>query len=114
MTTHTQATLQRAAQHFIAAYRANARLVDEQRDWNCAIGLPAADTNDCVALHIRDGLVESCATSAASRLVEVEATLEILERVLTLRLNPNEPYLFGDLVVRGDEKDFVRLDYVCS
>ena len=44
----------------------------------------------------------------------VSADQRTLEGVLRLRLGPNEPYLFGELTVRGPEADFVRLDYIAS
>jgi hypothetical protein len=46
--------------------------------------------------------------------LEVVADAATLIDVLELRRSANEAYLFGELVVRGREADFVRLDYVAS
>jgi putative sterol carrier protein len=42
----------------------------------------------------------------------VTAPLQILLDILQLRLNPNQPYIFGELTVAGQEADFMRVDYV--
>jgi hypothetical protein len=51
---------------------------------------------------------------ASSPTLEISGDQQTLCDVLELRRDPNEPYLFGELVVRGPEADFLRLDYIAS
>jgi hypothetical protein len=52
--------------------------------------------------------------AAGPATLEISGELRTLCDVLELRRDPNEPYLFGELVVRGPEADFLRLDYIAS
>lgn len=117
--------LLRATERFLAAYHAHPQLVAEQADWSIRIllrtpgyGVEGAppDEGHAVAVqvvggrgvHIKDR-PQSCAAD-----ITVIAELEVLIDILELRKSPNEPYLFGELVVSGPEADFLRLDYVVS
>jgi hypothetical protein len=93
-----QRRLERALARFIEAYQARPDLVAEQRGWNPVIGLSASDASAWVMVAVD----------------EVRGGLETLCDVLSLRKDPNEPYLFGELTVAGAEADFVRLDYIAS
>ena len=107
------AQLERALACFLSAYEARPELVTEQRGWSPIIALSATDTPARVAVALADGRVAG-AGQADDATLEITGELRTLCDVLELRRDPNEPYLFGELVVRGAEADFVRLDYIAS
>jgi hypothetical protein len=100
---------------FLRAYQAQPALVAEQRGWSPIIALVATDTGARAAVALADGQVAARdGAAAAPPTLEITAAEVVLCDVLELRRDPNEPYLFGELVVRGPEADFVRLDYIAS
>ena len=105
--------LQHALRGFVAAYHARSELVAEQRDWDCAIRLLAEDSGATLDLRIRAGRVEEHGADTPPDLV-VRADATVLLDILEFRRDPNEPYLFGELLVEGPEAHFLRLDYVVS
>ncbi len=105
--------LAQAAEHFRAAYHARKELVAEQADWSRTIALVASDTGDSIALQITSGRITACVSGTAGDIV-ITSDARTLCEILELRQGPNEPYLFGDLTVRGPEADFIRLDYLTS
>jgi hypothetical protein len=109
-----QDRLSRALDTFLRAYQARPDLVVEQRGWSPFIRLSANDEAAEIGIALCDGRVARVGKSADAATLEIAGTLETLCDVLELRRDPNEPYLFGELVVRGSEADFVRLDYIAS
>ncbi|MBS1153699.1 MAG: hypothetical protein H6Q89_5397 [Myxococcaceae bacterium] len=106
--------LMRAAHRFRDAYHARADLVSEQGDWSRTIALVAMDTGDAVAVRIAAGRIVECLDRSTTGDVVITADAKTLCDILELRQSPNAPYLFGDLVVRGPEADFLRLDYLAT
>jgi hypothetical protein len=104
--------LEQALGCFLRAYQARPELVAEQRGWSPVIALEATDTGARAAVALADGRVAG--KSDAAPTLEISGDLQTLCDVLELRRDPNEPYLFGELVVRGPEADFLRLDYIAS
>ena len=109
-----QRRLERALAHFVEAYRARPELVAEQRGWNPIIALSASDAPARVVVAVDDGRIAPLWDETIAPTLEVRGGLETLCDVLSLRKDPNEPYLFGELTVAGAEADFVRLDYIAS
>ena len=105
--------LEQALGCFLRAYQSQPGLVAEQRGWSPVIALRATDTGARAAVVLADGRVVGTAAAATATL-EISADQQTLCDVLELRRDPNEPYLFGELVVRGPEADFLRLDYIAS
>jgi len=101
-----------ATKRFVARYHTQTGLVAEQRGWNCMIVLVAADSEQRVTVRLEDGRVAEVHDGEAPADLVVCADQQTLEDVLELRRGPNEPYLFGELTVRGEEAHFVRLDYI--
>ena len=97
-----------------AAYEAQPELVAEQRGWNPVIALPASDAPARVVVSLDDGRVARVGAAGAARRWRSPAASTRCATSSTLRRDPNEPYLFGELVVVGAEADFVRLDYIAS
>jgi hypothetical protein len=114
MLTHAASPLGRALDAFIAAYHARPDLVAEQQAWRCVITLVASDSGESLIVRIADGRVTEALAHDESARVVITADQQILCDVLELRRGPNEPYLFGELTVRGLEADFFRLDYITS
>jgi hypothetical protein len=107
-------TLAHALARFVAAYHARPDLVAEQHDWTRAIRLVASDSGESILLHVEGGRAAAWEPASAGGDVIITAQAATLCDVLELRRGPNEPYLFGELVVRGTEADFFRLDYITS
>lgn len=105
--------LQGALDGFLRAYRARPDLVAEQQGWSPVIALEASDAPARVSVALADGRVAGTGGGRPPTLA-ITGELRTLCDVLELRRDPNEPYLFGELLVRGPEADFVRLDYVAS
>jgi hypothetical protein len=105
-------SLGNAAVFFARTYNAREDLVAEQRGWTRVIVLCAHDTDEAVAVHVHDGRVVDVRERAAPADVVITADAATLRDILELRRSPNEPYLFGDLTVRGSEADYLRLDYI--
>lgn len=103
-----------AANRFRDAYHARADLVAEQADWSRTIALVASDTGESVAVRIAQGRIVECVDQSDAGDVVITADARTLCDILDLRQGPNEPYLFGELVVRGPEADFIRLDYLTT
>lgn len=106
--------LEQALGCFLRAYQADAKLVAEQRGWSPVIALQATDTGARAAVVLVDGRVVGTEADASAATLEISGDQQTLCDVLELRRDPNEPYLFGELVVRGPEADFLRLDYIAS
>ena len=109
-----KATLAAATAGFVARYAARPELVAEQAGWTLTIALTASDTGESVSVRLDDGRVAEVKEAAGPGDLTVLADAETLIAVLELTRSPNEAYLFGELVVRGAEADFVRLDYLAS
>jgi putative sterol carrier protein len=91
-----------AARRFVDAYHARAALVAEQAGWRCVIALRAIDGDgESVTVRVDDGRVTDVAAQAGPADLEIAADTATLEDVLERRRSPNEPYLFGELTVRG-------------
>jgi hypothetical protein len=104
-----------ALESFVGLYHGNARLVNEQKGWTRVISLVSSDSSEASSLRIEDGHVVACVPGQLPEAdVVITSTNEILLDILHLRRGPNEPYLFGELTVRGAEADFLRLDYIAS
>lgn len=111
-----------ATERFVRAYSGRPQLVAEQSDWSVRILLRTPsyeapeDDAPAVAVQLVRGRVTGIEPQP-QRLgtdVTVTAELGVLIDILDLRTSPNEPYLFGELVVDGPEPDFLRLDYLVS
>jgi putative sterol carrier protein len=108
------APLLTATHKFVALYQANKKLSDEQFDWSCVLHLQPSDGVQGVAVKVVGGVVESVTQSEIAIDLVVTASLDILLEILELKLNPNQPYLFGELTVVGAEEHFMRLDYIVT
>ena len=109
-----QERLAQALACFVDAYQSRPELVAEQQGWDPIILLAANDAVARVAVSLRDGRIDQISGEAADATLEITGGIDTLCDVLTLRRDPNEPYLFGELSVMGAEADFVRLDYIVS
>ncbi len=111
----TRGPLAAAAGYFIEAYNARERLVADQRGWTRVIALAASDTGEVVTIRAIDGrLSEDTSAPPPPPDVVITSDSATLCDVLELRLSPNEPYVFGELTVRGAEADFLRIDYIAA
>ena len=103
-----------AAQEFVAIYHADAKLCADQADWECVVRLQASDAPTRVTIAVSNGRVGALSAGTGAADLIVTAPLQILLDILQLRLNPNQPYIFGELTVEGQEADFMRVDFVAS
>ncbi len=107
-------TLAASAKAFCAAYAAREDLAQGFRGWTKAIALVASDTGESVVVMIRDGRVLGCESGVGRGDVVITSNAQTLSEVLELKRGANEPYLYGELLVRGAEEDFLKLDYITS
>jgi hypothetical protein len=105
--------LAQSLSRFAAAYHARPELVAEQRGWSPTIALVAADTGAAARARLEDGRIVALDDGDTGDVV-IRADERTLREVLELRQSPNEPYVFGELVVEGPEADFMRLDYIAT
>ncbi|MEO5694373.1 MAG: SCP2 sterol-binding domain-containing protein [Usitatibacter sp.] len=103
-----------SARAFVHRYQADEGLKADHRDWNCTLSLQANDDPQRVGIVIVAGEVQSLLVGAGAADLVVSAPLATLVEILELRLNPNQPYLFGELTLQGEEADFMRVDYIAS
>src|SRR5215475_2131712 len=108
------AKLETALATFLRAYADRPDLAAHQRDWSPSIELRATDSAAHVTLLFVNGVPRPLAAPVDAPTLVVSSDERTLCEVLHLRLSPNEPYLFGELTVRGPEADFVRLDYIAT
>jgi hypothetical protein len=120
MNATSPASLIQAVDCFVSRYHAHPTLVGDQHDWSVVIGLCAPDTAERVAVVVNRGRVTAVEKEPAEDRLLEEATIvatadsAVLRDILCLRKSPNEPYLFGELLVSGPEPDFLRLDYIVT
>jgi putative sterol carrier protein len=103
-----------AAEAFVAVYHADAKLCADQTDWDCVVRLQASDESQHITLDVLNGRVRALSAETDTADLIVTAPLQILLDILQLKVNPNQPYIFGELTVAGQEADFMRVDYVAS
>jgi len=103
-----------ALHDFVAAYHDATKIVAGQRDWDSRIALVAPDSGESVNLRVRNGRVASIGEPLEEADLIITANHSVLVEILTLQRDPNEPYLFGELTVQGNEAHFMRLDYVVT
>ena len=94
--------------------RAQRREIARHMVLDTAPVLAANDAVARVAVSLEDGRVAQVGGAPRDATLEITGGIDTLCDVLTLRRDPNEPYLFGELSVMGAEADFVRLDYIVS
>jgi putative sterol carrier protein len=103
-------TLLDALQQFVTECNQNARLREMNRDWTRRIQLDPDDT------HHHHWLVSDAGElSAGEGLVKnpdmlIQAPEDILTQIFSGQMTPTEPYNAGDLLVRGQQDDMMRLD----
>lgn len=110
----TMEALQAAAEGFVGIYHADTRLCAGQANWDCVIRLAPDEAVPRVVMTVRKGRVSVAPDDGGECDLEVRASLQVLLDILELRLNPSEPYVFGELTVIGAEADFMRVDYVAG
>ena len=120
MSPPTSLNLAAAAAAFVSSYHTHPTLASQQHDWSLTIALCAADTGEHITVQVEHGRVTAVHSAPATAIPPVDATIvataeaAVLCDILYLRKSPNEPYLFGELVVSGPEPDFLRLDYIVT
>lgn len=107
-------TLAEALKGFTELYRADKSLCADMRGWHSTIRLEPLGTESPVSLTIEDGRVIDIAAGAEPAGLTVRSDRQVLLDILEFRLDPNHPYLFGELTIEGKEEDFLRLDYVVT
>jgi hypothetical protein len=109
----TPSSLSGAVERFRDAYHARPDLLAQLGDWTMAVVLNASDTGEALTVRIRGGRVEGWTDGHAEEPeVEITSDAATLREVLALTRRPDEPYLFGELTVRGAQQDFLRLDWL--
>jgi putative sterol carrier protein len=103
-----------ALRAFVAIYHEAHSLVEQNKDWDSRVSLVAADSGESINLQVRNGQVTAIGEPLQEVDLVITANENILLDILELRRDPNEPYMFGELTVQGDERHFMRLDYIVT
>lgn len=88
----------------------NARLREMNRDWTRRIELNPDDTGRVHHLISDEGLVSAGEGPVQNPDMLIQASEDILIAIFSGQMTPTEPYNAGDLLVRGQQDDMMRLD----
>ncbi|MDA8193854.1 MAG: sterol carrier protein [Thermaerobacter sp.] len=105
-------TLAEALNGFVAECNQDPRLREMNRDWSRQIAIVATGHHGrrAVWLKSQEGILTSGEGPLASPDMEITAPEEMLIDIFSGLLSPTEPYNAGDLLVRGQQDDMMRLD----
>jgi len=103
-------TLSEALEQFAIACNSNARLREMNRDWTRRIQLDPDDTHRPHFLTCTAGEVSAAQGSVENPDMRIQASEQILTQIFSGEITPTEPYNAGDLLVRGQQDDLMRLD----
>lgn len=103
-------TLLEALSQFVHECNNNARLREMNRDWTRRVQLEPDDTHRTHFLISEEGVVTAGEGSVENPDMLIQASEEILIAVFSGQMTPTEPYNAGDLLVRGQQDDIMRLD----
>lgn len=96
---------------FAEACTTNLRLTQMNRDWHRTI-LVVADEGERYWLRCEGGPVHRLEQEAEAVDLSVEGPRQILCDIFSGASPPTEPYMTGDLRVRGSQDDIMRLDII--
>ena len=99
---------------FVERYHEAHSLVEQHKDWDSSVSLVAADSGETINLQVREGRVTGIGKPLGEVDLVITANEQMLLDILELRRDPNELYLFGELTVQGEERHFMRLDYIVT
>ena len=106
-------TLLEAITGFARECNSNARLKEMNRDWSRRIQLEPDDTHQTHFLLCHEGLVSAGEGPLENADMLIQSSQDILTAVFSGEMSPTEPYNMGDLLVRGQQDDLMRLDILC-
>lgn len=98
-------------QRFAAACNTNQRLQQMNHDWDRLILVQPDDADEEHWIRYRDGVAAVVAADGEAELI-VEGASEVLISIFSGASTPTEPYMSGDLRVRGSQDDVMRLDII--
>lgn len=101
--------LDAALAEFVAACTENPRLREMNRDWSRVIQVVSSDGPEPYWIACDHGIL-SWGKGERPWDLRIDASGEILSAVFTGQLSPTEPYDVGDLMVKGQQDDLMRLD----
>ncbi|HVN71320.1 MAG TPA: SCP2 sterol-binding domain-containing protein [Desulfomonilia bacterium] len=91
----------------------NARLRRMQRDWSRLLHFSAEDTGDWFTMNVINGEITFCKAGAEGTPdIIVTARSEDLCDMFWGDLNPSQKYLQGEIRVKANQEDVVRLDAI--
>ncbi len=103
-------TLLQALTQFVDECNNNARLREMNRDWSRRVQLEPHDTHRIHYLISDEGMVSAGEGPVENPDMLIQASEDILTGVFSGQITPTEPYNAGDLLVRGQQDDIMRLD----
>ncbi len=101
-------------QRFAEACNRNQRLQQMNHDWDRLILVQPDDADEEHWIRYRDGVAVVVAGAGDPDPADliVEGASEVLVRIFSGDSTPTEPYMSGDLRVRGSQDDVMRLDII--
>lgn len=103
-------TLHEALQQFVMECNQNERLREMNRDWTRRIQLEPDDTHSAHWLISEAGLISAGVGPVDNPDMLIQAPEDTLTAIFSGQMTPTEPYNNGDLLVRGQQDDMMRLD----
>jgi putative sterol carrier protein len=103
-------TLLEALTQFAQECNLNERLQEMNRDWTRRIQLEPDDTHRSHYIISDSGQLSVGTGAVDNPDLLIAASEEILTAVFSGQMTPTEPYNAGDLLVRGQQDDVMRLD----
>jgi hypothetical protein len=99
-----------ALETFVQQCNHNQRLKEMNRDWDRRILLGCDDDGEQHWIESRAGALSCGLGPIAEPHLEIRAPHQTLYEIFSGQLSPTEPYNQGDLLVRGQQDDVLRLD----
>lgn len=96
---------------FAEACNRNQRLQQMNRDWDRLILVQPDDADEQHWVRYHEGVAAVVATDGEPDLI-VEGASDVLVSIFSGASTPTEPYMSGDLRVRGSQDDVMRLDVI--
>lgn len=105
-------TLLETLEQFAAKCNHDERLCEMNRDWNRTVAILAEDDPAGYWIRCEGGKLSVGGGPVTEADLEIRASADILQAVFSGLLAPAEPYNAGDLTVRGNQDDLMRLDII--
>ena len=93
----------------------NQRLRRMNKDWTKLVQIHTNDTNEDYVMNVKEGEIVECGPGRADTPdIVITSTSEVFCDMFWGDLNPTQKYLTGELQVKGNQEDIMRLDAISA